>query len=113
VERENRSDYCISRHGREQSDAGRRDSGARKEHTIEQAPVQGQLTIELEHNPKRPARSATLTVRGMSVTIEVPRHHLKPKQCQPVSMNLLLVEEVNPPANETPIRWLLLTTKSG
>ena len=77
---------------------------------IEQAPVLGQQTIELERNPERPARSATLTVRGLQVTIEVPRHHKQPKQCQPVTLNVLLVEEVTPPTEGKPIRWLLLTT---
>lgn len=37
---------------------------------IEQGSVLGQCTIELERNPERPARTATLTVRGMQVTIE-------------------------------------------
>jgi hypothetical protein len=77
---------------------------------LEQAPVLGQQTIELERNPERPARSATLTVRGLQVTIEVPRHHKQPKQCQPVTLNVLLVEEVIPPSEGKPIRWLLLTT---
>lgn len=78
--------------------------------TIEQAPVLGERTIELERNPERPARRACLTVRGLSVTIEVPRHHKTPKQCQPVNLNILLVEEPTPPAEGKPIRWLLLTT---
>jgi len=78
--------------------------------TIEQAPVLGQQTIGLERNPARPARTATLTVRGMQVTLEVPRHHKAPKGCQPVTLNVLLVEEVSPPAEGKPIRWLLLTT---
>ena len=78
--------------------------------TIAQAPVLGQQSIEVERNPERPARTATLTVRGMQVTIEVPRHHKQPKQCQPVTLNVLLVEELTPPAAGKPIRWLLLTT---
>lgn len=78
--------------------------------TLEQAEVVGQQTIELERNPERPARQATLTVRGMQVTLEVPRHHKQPKQCQPVSLNFLLVEEATPPSEGKPIRWLLLTT---
>ncbi|NJM66755.1 MAG: hypothetical protein HC851_14380 [Acaryochloris sp. RU_4_1] len=64
----------------------------------------------MERNPKRPARRATVTVRAMQVTIEVPRHHKQPQQCQPVTLNLLLVEEDIPPTQGTPIRWLLLTT---
>ena len=78
--------------------------------TIEQAPVLGVHTIELDRNPQRPARPATLTVRGMQVTIEVPRHHKQPKQSQPVTLNVLLVEEATPPTQGKPIRWLLLTT---
>jgi hypothetical protein len=78
--------------------------------TMKQAPVLGQQTIILERNPERPARRATLTVRAMPVTIEVPRHHKQPKQFQPVTLNVLLVEEVTPPAEGKPIRWLLLTT---
>jgi len=46
----------------------------------------------------------------MQVTLEVPRHHKKPKQCQPVTLNFLLVEEATPPTEGKPIRWLLLTT---
>jgi hypothetical protein len=78
--------------------------------TIEQAPMLGQQTIEIERNPERPARRATLMVRGMQVTIEVPRHHQAPKQCQPVTLNVLLVEEASAPSEGKPIRWLLLTT---
>lgn len=78
--------------------------------TLEQAPVLGQHTIDIERNPERPARRATLTVRGMQVTIEVPRHHKAPKRCQPVALNGLLVEEASAPTEGKPIRWLLLTT---
>jgi hypothetical protein len=47
---------------------------------------------------------------GMQVTIEVPRHHKQPQQCQPVILNVLLVEEAISRTQGTPIRWLLLTT---
>ena len=78
--------------------------------TLEQAPVLGQQTIALERHPARAARSATLTVRGMQVTLEVSRHHKAPKACQPMTLNVLLVEEIMPPIEGKPIRWLLLTT---
>jgi Transposase Tn5 dimerisation domain len=77
---------------------------------LEQAPVLGQQTIEIERNPERPARRATLTVRGMQVTMEVPRHHLQSQACHPVTLNVLLVEEVSPVDEGQPIRWLLLTS---
>ncbi len=78
--------------------------------TIEQAPVVGQRTIELQRNPKRPARSATLTVRVLQVTIERPRYHLTPEAPATVTLTALLVEEVDPPSGAEPIRWLLVTT---
>ena len=78
--------------------------------TIEQGPVLGQCTLELKRNPQREARRATLTLRAMEVTIEVPRHHLKRSQYQPVPLNVILVEEENPKDGGKPIRWLLLTT---
>ncbi len=78
--------------------------------TIEQAPILGQKTIALQRNPKRPARQADLTIQGLQVTVEVPRHHKQPSQCQPVRLNVLLVEETAPPTLGKPIRWLLLTT---
>lgn len=78
--------------------------------TIEQAPVLGEKTIEVQRNPQRPARQARLMVRGMQVTVEVPGSHKQPSQCQPVRLNVLLVEEPTPPTEGDPIRWLLLTT---
>ena len=77
--------------------------------TIEQAPVLGEQTIELERNPERPARRATLTLRAMQVTMEAPRHHPTPV-CPSVTLNVVLVEEATPPTEGNPIRWLLLTT---
>jgi hypothetical protein len=78
--------------------------------TVEQAPVLGQQAIEVNRNPSQAARSTTLTLRAMQVTIDVPRQHKRAKQCQPVTLNALLVEELTPPQQGQPIRWLLLTT---
>lgn len=78
--------------------------------TVEQAPILGQQTIEVNRNPSQAARSTTLTLRAMQVTIDVPRQHKQAKQCQPVTLNALLVEEFTPPEQGQPIRWLLLTT---
>nr|WP_081431420.1 IS4 family transposase [Moorena bouillonii] len=78
---------------------------------IEQRPILGTMTINLERNPKRPARQASLQIRGIRVTLEVPQHHPKPHNLHPVEINVLLVEETEKPADGSqPIRWLLLTT---
>lgn len=79
--------------------------------TIAQAPVLGERTIQLQRQPERPARDAQVQLRAMAVTLEVPAQHPHRKEFQPMTMNVLLVEEVNPPpTGEKPIRWLLLTT---
>ncbi|WP_143727629.1 IS4 family transposase [Moorena bouillonii] len=78
---------------------------------IEQGSILGTMTINLERNPKRRARQATLQIRGMRVTLEVPQNHPKPHNLHPVEINVLLVEETEKPADGSqPIRWLLLTT---
>jgi hypothetical protein len=78
--------------------------------TLEQAPIQGRLTIEIPRNPKRAARQATLTIRAMAVTVAVPRNGQHPPSTPPVTLNALLVEEEAPSDGGEPIRWLLLTT---
>ncbi|NEQ60195.1 MAG: IS4 family transposase [Moorea sp. SIO4A1] len=47
---------------------------------IEQGSILGTMTINLERNPKRRARQATLQIRGMRVTLEVP--HASPQTSQ-------------------------------
>ncbi|PSB44702.1 IS4 family transposase, partial [Chamaesiphon polymorphus] len=74
------------------------------------AAVLGQMNIEIPRNPERVLRTACLTVRAMAVKIEVPRHHKQRSKYQPIQLNIILVEEVNPPQEAKPIRWLLLTT---
>ena len=79
--------------------------------TLNQAPILGEITLELERNPKRRARTAQLQLRAMQVTVEVPRNHPKPHSLAPVTLNALLVEEKDVPADRSqPIRWFLLTT---
>jgi Transposase Tn5 dimerisation domain len=79
--------------------------------TIAQAPVLGERTIALQRQPERPAREAQVQLRALAVTLEVPAQHPQRKDFSPITMNVLLVEERNPPpAGQKPIRWLLLTT---
>lgn len=53
-----------------------------------------------------PARTATLALRWVTVTVAVP--HLKTGA--PVPVQALLVTEVDPPDDVKPVDWLLLTT---
>ncbi len=78
---------------------------------INQAPIVGSVRLELARNPKRSARVARLQLRAMQVCIEVPRNHPKPHALEPVSLNVILVEETEQPTDGSqPIRWLLLTS---
>lgn len=56
---------------------------------------------------KRTARTATLNVRALSVTV-------KPPNARPdlplITHHVILVQEVDLPAEEKPVEWLLLTT---
>ncbi|WP_017323921.1 IS4 family transposase [Synechococcus sp. PCC 7336] len=79
--------------------------------TLEQAPVLGAMSLQVQRNPKRAARIAQLQVRAMAVTLEVPSHHLKAASLEPVRLNAIFVEETVPPDDGAqPIRWVLLTS---
>jgi len=69
--------------------------------------VRARKTIFLPETPKRKARNAELEIRAIEVTVKPPhaRSHLPP-----VTLNVVLVEEVNGPQDGTDISWLLLTT---
>lgn len=71
------------------------------------APVVTTRTIELDATPKRPARTAHLEIRVLRVAVKPPheRSHLPS-----VTLNVVLVEEVNAPDDGTDVSWLLLTS---
>ena len=46
----------------------------------------------------------------MRLTLEVPKHHPQAKQFQPIEINVLWVQEIDPPQGQAPITWLLLTS---
>jgi hypothetical protein len=56
----------------------------------------------------RAAREATVEVRASTLTLRPSRRH--DRELPPVTVNVVLVSEVNPPADEPPIEWILLTT---
>jgi hypothetical protein len=82
--------------------------------TMSQAPVIGELMVEIDRMPQRPARTAHVQVRALTVTLEVPDYLAKQKpQIKPVELNALWVEEIGAPADSgKPINWKLLTSLS-
>lgn len=89
------------------------------------APVLKRYQIEVsareakcgDKNGRRQARSgrtATVTVRALTVTLQVPERRGRSlsggKQMPTVTVNIVLVREENPPEGEEPIEWVLLTS---
>jgi hypothetical protein len=78
--------------------------------TLESVKSQGTMTVEVKRNPTRPSRIATLTIRYATITIEPPQNRAKKEQLSPITLQAILVREVDPPTEVEPISWLLLTT---
>ncbi len=70
----------------------------------------GVLCVEINRNPEQQSRTATLTLRTGRFSIQPPLHHKQRSKLQPVSLQIILAQEENPPSGITPISWLLLTT---
>jgi len=64
-------------------------------------------TIPLPQTPKRAAREALLEIRAIEVTVKPP--HARPHLLE-ITLNVVLVEEINGPGDGTDISWLLLTS---
>jgi hypothetical protein len=75
-----------------------------------QTPGGGQLTLELRRHPEREARRATLSVRTTTFELQPPSTHREHQRLEPVSLQVILVVEDNPPPGVEPVCWLLLTT---
>lgn len=80
--------------------------------TMSQAPVLGELSVEIDRTPQRPARTARVQVRAMLLTIEVADYVAQQKpHLKPLELNALWVEETSVPADGgKPISWKLLTS---
>ncbi|BAZ69435.1 putative transposase [Fischerella sp. NIES-4106] len=77
---------------------------------LESVDLLGTMTLEVKRNPTRPKRTATLTLRYRTITIEPPQNRSKTEQLTPVTLQAILVTEVDPAPEFEPICWLLLTT---
>jgi hypothetical protein len=64
-------------------------------------------TAELSETPKRKARTATLEVRALTVTLKPPS---KRSRLPPLTVNYVLVQEIHGPGDDTDVSWLLITT---
>jgi hypothetical protein len=63
---------------------------------------------ERERRRNRKSRQATVEVRAATVTLRPPWRF--DRELPPVTVNVVLVREPNPPAGEPAVEWILLTT---
>ncbi len=56
----------------------------------------------------RESREAEVVVRAVRVTLRPP--HRRDRKLPPIAVNVVLVSEVNPPPDDEPVEWLLLTS---
>jgi hypothetical protein len=77
--------------------------------TLLAQPVADTRTVTLPRADERPTRDARLTLRYTRLTLPPPAYRAA-EQLRPVSLDAVLVQEVEAPAGVEPIEWLLLTT---
>ena len=75
------------------------------------APVSGHLRVQVPAKKDEPEREAVVEVRFCQVTLSPPWRPKREDQqpLPPITLHVILVQEVDPPSNVTPLEWLLLT----
>ena len=86
------------------------DSEFHLKEAIEEVKPSGEITVELKRNSSRKARSAKLCLRYTSLTIQPPQNRKSQEQLKTIKLQVILALEEEPPGEEKPISWLLLTT---
>jgi hypothetical protein len=76
---------------------------------VEAAPIVGGRTVEVRRAPERPPRLAKVLIKMVTLRLHKPRHGKHQDLGQP-QVTVVVVQEVDPPADQTPIYWLLATT---
>ena len=77
--------------------------------SVEAQPMAGEIILQVPRRGAQPAREATLALRYCALTLSPPQQR-KREGLPPVELWVVLVREVEPPAQADAIEWLLLTT---
>jgi hypothetical protein len=75
---------------------------------IASAPVLVRRKLKLSRTPKRRARTAKVEICAKSITLKPPFR--RGRRLASVTLNVILIREINAPPDEEPIRWLLATS---
>lgn len=76
---------------------------------VEAAPELGRVEFDLPASKTRKGRKIIQSLKVVRIALTPPQGHANR---QPVEVTAVLAREVSPPAEETPIEWLLLTNLS-
>lgn len=77
---------------------------------VEAAPVQGERKLSVGRTPLREPREVTLRLRWLAVELLPPRNQVQRTHRDPVPVVAVFVDEVDPPQESDPIKWLLVSS---
>jgi hypothetical protein len=75
-----------------------------------QAPVWGQLRVQVPRKPGQPERAAVLELAASAVLVKAPQRRTPDIPAESQALWVVRATELAPPAGCTPIAWILLTT---
>jgi hypothetical protein len=75
-----------------------------------QAPVFGQLRVQVPRKPGQPEREAVLEIAARAVVVKAPQRRTADVPAAAQALWVVRATEVDPPAGCPPIEWILLTT---
>ena len=78
---------------------------------VQSQPAAGQQRVKVSARGGEPAREATVSIHFTTTTLLPPyrRPALHPQKLPAIDVSVVWVTEVNPPADATPLQWLLIT----
>jgi hypothetical protein len=77
---------------------------------VKKSPILGETKFTVPARNGKPARPVRQAVRAATVVLEPPeRRAIKGFKLPTVTVNVIFAEEINPPENQEPVNWLLLT----
>jgi hypothetical protein len=74
---------------------------------VERAPLLGHKVVQVPRRPGQEQRQAVLDIRACRVQLMPPRN--RGRKGQPLTLNVVLAQESQPPPAQKPLRWCLLT----
>jgi hypothetical protein len=84
--------------------------GSKLHDAVERVTWQGSRTLTIPGNGSRAARTATVQIGWTTVQLLPPQDYPRPASAPRPTLQLVVVEEREPPAGVKPLRWLLWTT---